>query len=140
MKTLREPGMALNGLASEFLAPSAYRVWAMCMGVETPWEATEQEAWDRTCVVGIRTIDDNIERQGSVSASQFARMLFITAYGPDAVDKWPDAGVREKKAWETVGRHMINCLDADPGAVDPAKIEPLSVKWFTNQLLGDRDE
>lgn len=135
MRTMREPGRAENGLTSEFIAPSAYRVWALCMAVDTPWEGTEQEAWDRVATIAIRTIDDNIITETPMSASSFSKALFACAYGPN--DKWPELNIREKKAWETVGRHIINCLDADPGAVDPEKIELLSVKWFVKQLEGD---
>ena len=134
MKTMKQPGQALNGLTSEFLAPSAYRVWGACMDVETPWESAEQEAWDRVATMGIRIIDEKIEMEMAVSAFAFGRSLFVLAYGPESIEKWPAASIREQKAWETVGRHIINCLDADPGSVDPERIEPLSVKWFVKQL------
>ncbi len=128
----QEQGRAANGMTSEFLAPSAYRVWTSCMELSTPWDSANQEAWDRVATSAIRIVDDNIAADASMSAQSFAMRLCEIAYQDP--QKWDELSDRDRLVWNTVGRHIINCLDAEPGAVDPEKLEPLSVQWFKNQV------
>lgn len=132
----QELGRSANGFTSEVIAPSAYSVWRQCTGIAMGWESCQQEVWDKLVTQAIKLVDQNIANDAAMSAQSFARQLYIWAYGSGAEQLWSEASEQEHLAWNTVGRHIINCLDAEPGTVDPDKLEPLSVRWFRKKLEG----
>lgn len=131
----RELGKSRNGFLANEVAQTSFNVLIACMGIESKWEENDQQAWDRIATVAIRLVDDNIESEGALSARQFACDLFCLAYGPEAIENWPEIDDRQKKAWETVGRHIVNLLDAESGSVNVAEMERRSVAWFKKHFM-----
>ena len=131
----REIGKSQNGFTSEDIAQSAFTVWATCMGEPADWQTNaDQMAWDRVATKAIRLIDENIEAEAAMSAMVFARDLFVIGYGPESRENWPLLDHRQQMVWNTIGRHIINCLDAEAGSVNLQNMEQLSVSWFHNHV------
>lgn len=123
-------GTARNGFTSYDIAETCYAVWSNLTGITIPWQSADRQTWDRVATTAILMVDDWIETEVSISFSNFARSLFCLAYGPEAIQKWDTISPQHKLVWEAVGRHIINCLDAEAAAVQTKHLEEQVINWF----------
>lgn len=128
-RTERQLGLADNGMTSEQLAPSVFRVYAACMGEPGEWAQADPFTWDRIVTKAIRAIDENIEANVKGKWTDFAKTLCGWGHGLNEDEAWLKTGAKEHLAWEAVGRHLVNCLDSEPGAVDVADCERRIIQW-----------
>ena len=123
-----------NGFESIDIAQTAYTVWSSCSGAPVRWEDADQEAWSKLAERAIRAIDANIESQAEMSASELARTLFSWfSYDPSR-ERFSGIDPHMKATWEAVGRHLVNCLDSEPGSVTLSENEAKWQTWVSRRL------
>lgn len=125
-------GESVNGFRSVEIAPSCYRVFCSIAGIAPDWEKEDQSIWDRMCCQAFRAVDQMIETEQAISFQQLAKAISIWAGMPP--ESWEGLTPVWKTAWEAVGRHIVNCLDAEPGGVNVEEIEPKYKEWANRRL------
>lgn len=128
-RTQRQLGVADNGMTSEQLAPSVFRVYSACMGEAGDWAQADPFTWDRITTKAIRVIDENIEAETRGSWKEMAITMCGFGRSLPPEEAWLKTGEKEHLAWEAVARHLVNCLDSEPGAVNVADLEPRIIQW-----------
>lgn len=129
-----------NGFLVEDVAQTAYTIWSRCSGNPAAWESADQFAWLRLAQRAIVLIDGLIETEATFSHTELAKSLFSWAFGSDTNstlslrEKFHAAPLDERLVWEAVGRHLVNCLDAEAGAVSLSEHENRAVAWFRRKL------
>jgi hypothetical protein len=131
--------IANNGLeAATDLGATAYHVWHAVLGrPEQPWEKCDQVPWQEVAVMAISQIDLPQDEMAmlEVSAKQFAQDLhqqFLAAQGLEG--DFEDLKPEEQIAWEAVGRHLANCIDADSAGVDIGTFEERVLEWAAERI------
>lgn len=126
-------GKSRNGTMSEDVAQTAYTVAQRCLGMPAEWESADHFAWDRLATKAMRFIDEAVDAEAELSARELAKTLFLFFKGNDtalAREQWGHMPEVLKLAWEAVGRHVVNCLDCEPGAISLREHEDKAVEWF----------
>lgn len=121
-----ELGKAKNGFTSIDIAQTAYTVWANCNSLPEAWESADHFAWDRLATKAIRYIDAAIEAEAEISARALAGKMYRNFLG---VDEGDPQGV-DYLIWETIARHLVNCLDAEEGSIRLPEQEKKAMEWF----------
>jgi hypothetical protein len=131
-KKRRVPGVAENGMTSEQLARSCHRLYASLLGMEQSWENADHEAWDRAVTRAISAVDAYIEHESTIQFVQMAQALVEWYFNTNG--RWQELQPLDRKVWEIVSRHIVNCVDSERGSVDVEEMEDAMLQWAGPKL------
>lgn len=126
-----EAGKSANGFLSQDVAQTAHSVWSAIVQSSQTWDQADQFAWGKLADRAIRLIDEAVAAESEMSAGELAKTLFGWYTGEERQEI---GDVFTRLTWETIGRHLVNCLDSEPGSVKMSEQEVKATAWFRRKI------
>lgn len=125
-----------NGLSTDALAVSAFRVFARSLNGPDDWDDADHHVWERTARKVTALIDNHLKAHADLSAKRLAMFTLAWAMGSeDYAEPWEKEPEPRRIAWEAVGRHLVNCLSREKSEVNFTELEDGMVARTREKIL-----